>query len=154
MDDVEYISELFIGMVAGPQNKKDTLEDYYIDYDKVMPEEAAWGDQFRAAREMIIGALSADDIRAWSGKSDFYSLFLAFGNLAKNNVKLTKAQRTDVRDALMDFRKKVDQAKKKGAKPATGDVGAYAEAVTRAATDLARRETRLEILERLIEEQL
>jgi hypothetical protein len=54
---------------------------------------------------------------------------------------------TEVADELMTFRKLVDEAKKKDTKKkfAKG-VAEYAEAVTRAATDLGRRETRLSIL--------
>jgi hypothetical protein len=29
MEDVEYITELFVGLVGGPQDKKKALDDYY-----------------------------------------------------------------------------------------------------------------------------
>lgn len=54
---------------------------------------------------------------------------------------------TEVADELMTFRKLVDEAKKKDTKKKFAkDVAEYAEAVTRAATDLGQRETRLSIL--------
>jgi flagellin-like hook-associated protein FlgL len=49
----------------------------------------------------------------------------------------------------------VDQAKRKDNKKKFGtDVEQYVEAVTRAATDLGRRETRLEILENRLQNAL
>jgi len=55
----------------------------------------------------------------------------------------------------MSFRKKVDQAKRKDNKQSfSKDVQDYAEAVTRASTDLGRRETRLNILEAVIDKAL
>lgn len=151
MDDVEYISELFIGTVAGPQNKKDTLEDFYDDYNKDMPEEASWRHTFESTRDLIASVLTTADIKAWSGKSDFYTLFLAFSTLISKGVKLPVSKRSALREALMKFRSSVDLAKKKDAKPASGDVGEYVDAVTRAASDLSRRATRLNIVERLID---
>jgi hypothetical protein len=150
MHDVEFVSELLVGMMAGPQNKKDTLDDYYEDYEREMPDEDLWRSRFQSVVALMTSVLDRDDIRAWSGKSDFYSLFLAFAELAKKS-RLTPAKRAAVRDGVMRFRKKVDVAKRRGSEPAKGDVGAYAEAVTRAASDLARRTTRLEILERVIQ---
>lgn len=154
MEDVEFVSELFIGMIAGPQNKKDSLENYYEDYEKEMPDEAAWQARFHAARNLLVATLDRDDIRSWSGKSDFYSLFLAFAGLAESHPRLATTKRVAVADALMKFRKSVDAAKKRDAKPATGAVGAYVEAVTRAASDLSRRTTRLELLEKVIAKAL
>jgi Protein of unknown function DUF262 len=154
MEDVEFVSELFVAMVAGPQNKKDTLDSYYEDYESEMPEGEAWQTQFLAAQSMLTSVLEQDDVRAWSGRSDFYSLFLAFVELSKKRSKLVPAKRTSVREALMRFRKSVDAAKKRDAKPATGDLAAYVEAVTRAASDLSRRTARLDILERVIAKAL
>ena len=33
MEDVEFISELFIALLAGPQDKKRSLENYYEDFE-------------------------------------------------------------------------------------------------------------------------
>jgi hypothetical protein len=149
MEDVEFVSELFIGVLAGPQNKKDTLDSYYMDYEHEMPDRDAWRARFEETRAMLASVLSANGVRAWSGKSDFYALFLAFADLTARNKKLSPAKRTSLREALMRFRSSVDAAKKRDATPATGDIGQYVEAVTRAASDLSRRTTRLEVLERV-----
>src|SRR5262245_43416129 len=147
MEDVEYISELFIGLVAGPQDKKSTLDDYYDDYEAEMPEASRWEQRFARTRQMLESVLSEKEIRAWSGKSDFYSLFLAFGNVSEPDLRSPR-RKDAIRKRLMDFRTKVDQAKKKtNTKGFAQEVHQYADAVTRAATDAGRRELRLQILD-------
>jgi hypothetical protein len=147
MEDVEFISELFVGVIAGPQDKKKSLDEYYTNFDALMPLESEWCQSFQETRDLIESLLSVEEIRSWSGKSDFYSLFLALGGLTEK--KLTSKQRKTIRAELASFRAQVDQAKRKdNKKKFPNDVHEYAEAVTRAATDLGRREARLRILEK------
>jgi hypothetical protein len=146
MEDVEFISELFVGLVAGPQDKKKSLDEYYGNFDGSMPLESEWVQSFEGTRDLIRSLLSEDEIRAWSGKSDFYSLFLTLAPLAKR--RLAVSEKKAIKSELSTFRKQVDQAKRKdNDKRFAADVHEYAEAVTRAATDLGRRETRSRILE-------
>lgn len=150
MEDVEYISELFIGLIAGPQDKKKTLEDYYEDYEAEMPDAHPWTSKFLATRELIVQVLKPASVRAWSGKSDFYSLFLAFGNFSAKDFRFLQ-RRKAVRARLQKFRLEVNQAKRKDNKEVfSQEVHSYADAVTRAASDVARRELRQSILERII----
>jgi hypothetical protein len=154
MDDVEFLSELLIGMIAGPQNKKDTIDRYYSDYDEEAPDEDRWRLRFHSTKAMLTSVLNRDEIRGWSGKSDFYGLFIAFSGVAAKYLKLSPPKRIRIHDSLMKFRKAVDTAKRRGAEQVRGDVGAYTEAVTRAASDISRRTTRVEILERIIAKAL
>jgi len=150
MEDVEFISELFVGIIAGPQNKKDSLDDYYNDYEHDMPDEAGWRSHFEATKAMLTLVLPIADLRAWGGKSDFYTLFQAISGLSKDRTKLSAAKKTALRESLMKFRHSVDAGKKKNAKISNTDVSKYVEAVTRAASDLSRRTARLEVLEGVI----
>jgi len=148
MEDVEYITELFVGLIAGPQDKKKTLDDYYADFDAKMPHRSEWVERFEQVRDFIKSLLNRGDLRNWSGKSDFYTLFLALAPFAERRPRLTAADKAKLRAELAVFRSQVDQAKRKDNKKKFGaDVEEYVEAVTRAATDLGRRETRLRILE-------
>ena len=84
-----------------------------------------------------------NDVRAWRGKSDFYTLFLAFADLVEDDVRLTRAITQRIRSALADFHDAVKVAKRKDNKKKFAKrVHMYAEAVSRAATDLSRRNTR------------
>ncbi len=141
MEDVEYISELFIAMMAGPQNKKASIDQYYDDFDDDFPDESKWRTRFENVRALIGTTLRSEDLRRWSGKSDFYTLFVAFDKHVDSTW--TKAQRDRVAKALVDFKTHVDQAKRKdNVKRFPRNIREYAEAVTRAATDVARRLTR------------
>lgn len=153
MEDVEFISELFVGLVAGPQDKKKSLDEYYENFDGSMPHESEWVRTFDATRDLIETLFPAEEIRRWNGKSDFYTLFLALAPLTKR--RLSTNEKGAIRAELGSFRVQVDQAKKKDNKKSfAADVHEYAEAVTRAATDLGRREARLRILEKRITKAL
>jgi|SRR5579864_427625 len=155
MQDVEFISELFVALIAGPQDKKNTLDEYYGNFDGAMPEQTEWIARFERTRDFIRTLLNPEEIRAWNGKSDFYTLFLAMAPLAERVPKLTATEKDAVRSHLAAFRSSVDQAKRKDNKRQfPRDVHDYAEAVTRAATDLGRREMRLQILEARIAKAL
>jgi len=148
MQDVEFISELFVAMIAGPQDKKKTLEEYYSNFEASMPEEVEWIGRFERVRDFVRSLIPRDELRAWRGKSDFYTLFLALAPLAERIPRLTINEKAVVRTQLRSFRNEVDQAKRKdNRKKFADDIHAYAEAITRAATDLGRREERLRILE-------
>jgi hypothetical protein len=107
-----------------------------------------WFAKFERVRDFISTLFSTEELRTWRGKSDFYTLFLALAPLAERTPKLTINERDAVRSALRLFRTQVDQAKRKdNQRKFAGDIHEYAEAVTRAASDLGRRNARLEILE-------
>lgn len=152
MQDVEFISELFVALIAGPQDKKKTIEDYYANFEASMPEEIEWISRFERVRDFVRSTIPRDELRAWRGKSDFYTLFLSLAPLAERIPRLTINEKVVVRTQLQLFRNEVDQAKRKdNRKKFADDVHAYAEAITRAATDLGRREERLRILEARLE---
>jgi hypothetical protein len=155
MQDVEFISELFVALIAGPQDKKKTLEEYYGNFEASMPEEVEWISRFERVRDFVRSLMPRDELRAWRGKSDFYTLFLALAPLAERIPRLTIHEKAVVRTQLHLFRTEVDQAKRKdNRKKFADEIHAYAEAITRAATDLGRREERLRILEARLHDAL
>jgi uncharacterized protein DUF262 len=150
MRDVEFISELFIGLVAGPQDKKKTLDDYYENFERSMPDEAKWTARFNATKGLVDSVMGSE-VPAWSGASDFYTLFLLFGALSEKTQLLSDRKKKAIRQALTTFRQRVDTAKRKdNKKQFQANIMDYVEAVTRAASDVGRREARLRILEALI----
>jgi hypothetical protein len=111
MEDVEFISELFVGLIAGPQDKKKSLGDYYENYDGSMPQAREWVDTFEGTRDLLEIIFPTQDLQKWNGKSDFYTLFLALAPYSKR--KLTGREKSAIRNELQAFREQVDQAKKK-----------------------------------------
>ena len=155
MDDVEFISELFIQLMAGPQDKKKTLETYYEDYDLEFPDAEYWQQRFTATTDLIDVTLGVALTRKWSGRSDFYSLFGLFGRFVESGKKFKKAEREILQTTLSSFKRDVNQAKRRdNKKEFSENIHEYADAVTRAATDITRRVRRLEILEARVKRAL
>src|SRR5207249_1211061 len=42
MQDVQFVSEILVGLIAGPQHKTETLDDYYEMYEASFPEQSSW----------------------------------------------------------------------------------------------------------------
>lgn len=146
MTDAEFVSELLVGLIAGPLNKKDGLDDYYSDYDEYFPDRKYWESKFIETREIVEYA-TRGDLSKWKTKTEFYSLFLACARFAIDGESLP----TGAQDRLEAFREVADRAKRKGQAGNFPDfIIEYAEAATRASTDLSRRVKRIEVVEEII----
>jgi len=148
MIDAEFVSELIVAFLHGPQNKKLSLDKWYETYETEFPDLA----KVETAFATVIGELQAvlpglKDTR-WRKKSDFYSLFLCFAQHAEK-LPLSKGSRATASKVLQRFGLEVDVYISAGGK-ATVYVKAYADAVERAASDLANRKARSEVLEGLL----
>ena len=104
--DVEYISELLAAMISGVQDKKETLDDFYIGY-------ANWkkGDKERTVSrfttalrelELIFSSehLSISNTR-FRQKADFYSLFLVVEAFASQGKTVEGKELTPLRQDFM-----------------------------------------------------
>jgi hypothetical protein len=148
MLDVEFISELTIGLLHGPQNKKASLEKWYPAYEKEFPERARVESVFRAVLGEIGHLLPSISATRWRKKSDFYSLFLVLAGRAAE-LPLSKHGRSKISNALIKFGDSVTEFLSKGG-AATKAVKVYSDAVERAASDLANRKARSEALESVL----
>lgn len=147
MLDVEYVSELLVGLMAGPLNKKIGLDEYFSDYDSEFPDQRYWKKVINNIRELI-DLHVGDNLRTWKSKTEFYTLFLTIGLY----VREANALPENASESLLAFRNVIDRAKKKDTKEKFPDwVTDYKEAVTRAATDLSRRISRIQILAGVLE---
>lgn len=151
MLDVEFISELLVALIAGPLEKKEGIEAFYADYDDEFPDKDKWHRKFLSARtltEQLVGS----SFGKWSGKTEYYSLFVASA-WAQSDGKAPKGSALEsAKLRLSRFRTKADQAKSRGnGRQFAEYIHAYADAATRASTDLARRIARINIVQSLIE---
>jgi hypothetical protein len=151
MLDIEYVSELMVAMMHGPQNKKYGLEQAFQAYDEVIPDKHKWLRRFESARAMTIRLVPDLPSRRWCGKSDYYSLFLALDNLGEKGY-LPASKESTVKKKLREFGEAVTKELTKGAAQTarTRAARAYAKAVERAASDKGRREIRQRILIELL----
>ncbi len=145
MLDVEFISELAIGVMHGPQNKKLSLERWYQVYEEEFPQrdelETTFADVLGELDQLLPGLVKS----RWSKKSDFYTLFLY---LAERRAELPFA--SEVRNAttndLVEFAREVDRVLRldpRQSAEVVSTVLTYARSVQRAASDLGNRRARV-----------
>ena len=151
MIDAEFVAELLVGLISGPLDKKHGLDDFFADYDDEFPDADIWKRTFKKVRTLAYNFCSGD-LTGWRSKTEFYSLFLACGQLLDTG-SLPKAPEAErVMDSLSTFRAKADQAKKKDRASGLPQYCLdYAEAVTRASTDLGRRLYRISVVASIIQ---
>jgi hypothetical protein len=154
MLDVEYISELAVGVLHGPQDKKKKLDDYYQRYETTFEEKDIVRETFQKTTAEISVVLNVRGTR-WRRKSDFYSLFLVMA--AHSSVfPLSRDARTRAANDLNAFADRVTEFLKIDLENADAveqwprNVARYGIAVERAASDLASRRARQEVLEELL----
>ena len=151
MLDIEFMAELFVGIVHGPQNKKSTLDGMFELYESGIPDKKASLKRFEDARNATAALVPKLRETRWRGKSDYYSLFLACDHLLQRGAlrasRLTAAIRT--LDAFGDaVSARLTKEGTKGSVPRL--VKKYAVAVEKAASDKDRRETRHRVLVELL----
>ncbi len=135
MLDSEYITELVIGYLHWPQNKKDNIDNYYRQYAAGFPFKDDVIRRFSEVLEYLSKVFPSPRMSGtrWYRKSDFYTLFLA---IARGKIPTDTANIERLREELKEFSAIV----KAPATPGEPDsVQLYREAVERAATDRARR---------------
>ncbi|MEV0906075.1 DUF262 domain-containing protein [Streptomyces hokutonensis] len=85
MQDVEYVSELYIISMSGIQEGKDYLDDYYALNDKEIKDEASTDERFIAVQDYLRRVNEATPLKSsrFSNVADFYSLWASIGDLHK-----------------------------------------------------------------------
>lgn len=146
MLDVEFVSELAVAFLHGPQNKKLTLEKWFETYEATFPDR----ERIIAVFAKVLGELTQviPDLpqTRWRKKSDFYSLFLLLA-AHEDALPLSKNARKELGALLHRFAERVDKyLAHRSVAPKV--VSAYAEAVERAASDLSNRRSRSAALEK------
>lgn len=148
MLDVEFISELTIAMLNGPQNKKAKLEEYYKIYEESFDEKQMVEDSFSLILNEIVKILPNITQTRWSKKTDFYTLFLVLAE-HKEYLPLPKQDKEKLAEKLNEFSSLADQflkAKGENVEKIHSAVKKYCSGI-RASTDLNSRKNRSAALE-------
>jgi hypothetical protein len=148
MVDIEYISEIAVAILHGHQNKKETLDKYYAEYE----EEFEAKEELVSIFQKVIFELEQlyPDIKnsRWRKKTDFYSLF-AFLATKIDSIPLNAEQRIDIRRTLDAFASDVTRALSTDDNlqgEFSDDVRDYAKSI-RASSDVGNRKRRHTALE-------
>jgi hypothetical protein len=154
MGDVEFVAELLIGAIHGPQGGSPTAIDsfytMYEDYDDQIPNERTIQRQFSLTWTLLDTTIEQLSQR-WRNKTDFYSLFLASAAILSRGQTIN--DQVQLADTLNAFAAEVDQAIAQDAAKVSEQATNYARAVQKGVNGKSRRAERhaalLEVLEPL-----
>ena len=149
MRDIEFVSDLVIGVLHGPQSGSTaTLDDYYEmyeDYDREFPEQRECRRRFYRSLELIQEILP--DIRStrWVNKTDFYSLFVAMAHQLRDHI-LPGDEFEGLREELDSFADDIAKYQKDENARVREEIEDYVEAMRRGSSDRHRRGVRHQAL--------
>jgi hypothetical protein len=153
MIDHEYLSELAIAYLHGPQNKKDRLDHYYQLYEERFEDRERLIKTFRKVTAEIGQLIIRLSGTRWKKKSDFYTLFLALAPM-EDEFPWSADRRTEISQRLADFGARVDSLLRleedEWGTQQDENVVAYARNVARAASDRANRVARAKAFSRFV----
>lgn len=177
MLDVEFISELAIGLLHGPQNKKQSLDTWYAVYEKEFEE----ASHLEMVFDKVLGEMTqlVPNVHRtrWRKKSDFYTFFLVLASherllpFSSDHRQLASERLNTFQQQVTEYIREIAPKALVGIEEADGEeeivslrevpsgpveakysreVVQYAAAVQRAASDLANRRIRASQLESLL----
>lgn len=145
MNDIEFVSELFIGIMHGPQggSAKDINEYYerYEDYEDEFPGQKEVKGLFELTLKTIKKLLPNIKETRWGNKTDFYTLFIAIGTQLRTNTLPANAI-SNLRKTVVNFGEKVSKRLADENARASKEVVRYVRAVEKGANDKKRRADR------------
>lgn len=154
MGDFEYISELLIGVLHGPQGGSSAVIDEYYriyeDYEYEFPEQRRARKFFEQTLDVVRGVFpNIKDVPRWGNKTDFYTLFVGIASLLKTH-ELPKKAYKNVGTSLTEFAEQVNVRLGDEDAKASANVVSYVRAVEKGANDKARRADRHEAVLKVV----
>lgn len=90
--DVEYVSELLAAMIGGIQDKKSSLDDFYVEYSnwdaKHKDDTVSRVNKIFKEIDLIFGDSFPISKTRFKQKADFYTLFLAIDSFVQNGLSV------------------------------------------------------------------
>lgn len=142
MMDTEYVSELAIAVLHGHQNKKESIDKYYQEYEVEFEQK----DELTETFQKVIFELEQllPDIKStrWKKKTDFYSLFLYLASHVEI-LPLPTEVRAEVRMSLDEFAASINRylSSESDGASFSQQVNDYGKSI-RASSDLGNRKRR------------
>jgi len=149
MKDLEFVSNLVIGVLHGPQGgASKVVDDYYQrheDYDDEFPEQRRTNELFTKTLKTVQGLIPEIKGCRWGNMTDFYTLFVAIASQLRTK-SLPQKRFTAVVEALGDFETQVDRRLSDETAKVSENAINYVRAVEKGANDKKRRADRQEAL--------
>ncbi|MBI2927856.1 MAG: DUF262 domain-containing protein [Verrucomicrobia bacterium] len=157
MGDVEFVSELLIGVLHGPQaGSAGVIDEYYRqyeDYEDEFPEQRRAQKTFDENLRAIQQFLPNIKETRWSNKTDFYTLFVAVA-FVQRPLDLSTVTVKQVRNALDKFETEVNRRLADEDAKVSKEAVEFVRAVEKGANDKQRRAARHGALLRVLSEHL
>lgn len=153
MGDIEFVSELVIGAMHGPQDGSqkviDSYYEQYEDYDLEFPGQRKARSLYKQTLEtMQLIFPDIPDYR-WGNKTDFYTLFTAIASFLR--TKELVGERIElIRNRLIQFAKQVDARLSDEEASVPESAIEYVSAVEKGANAKQRRAKRHEIMKKML----
>jgi hypothetical protein len=147
MKDIEFVSELVIGTIDGPQGSV-VLDDYYLQYETYQDEFPKQRDikrLFDKTLRTIQAVLPEIKDTRWRNRTDFYSLFVATAHLLREN-NLPESRFARLRSTLSEFGRRVDSKIADEDEQVPENIAEYARAAEKGSNEKSRRAARHEAL--------
>lgn len=144
MIDHEFISELAIAYLHGPQNKKDKLNTYYQLYEEQFEAGPDLEVAFRKVTSEITRFFPLLVGSRWKKKSDFYTMFLEFARI-NDRLPLDERELDEAAERVLELGRRVDSLLRLDEgewEKQDENVVRYARNVARAASDRGSRTAR------------
>ena len=149
MRDIEFVSDLLIGVLHGPQSgNTKTLDDYYAvyeDHEREFPQQRECRRRFTHTLELIQEMLP--DIRStrWSNRTDFYTLFVTTSHLLRTHF-LPYDRMESARKQLDEFAGDITKFQEDESTSVSEEIISYVDAIRRGSSDRHRRGVRHQTL--------
>jgi len=146
MRDAEYVSELLMAMLWGPQDKKKRLDECYAKYETMEEDQK---ETLRRSFLYIIGKIKEilPDLKTtrFKNKGDFYSLFYAFYEF-RNTGYFFPSDSTPIRETLIEIHKSASL----GLNSPDPSIIKYYEGCLNSPDSLRNRRYRIELIKNLL----
>lgn len=142
MKDIEFVSELFVLVIDGPQDQQKTLDDFYANYDVEFPEKRKFMHRFRSVLQSILSIETVLRETRFAKKADFYGMFGAICLAIRSTpIDLRHAERA-LRELDAELQKEPEDMNEMGTK--------YYSTVIEGQNKIAKRQFRIQMLTDLI----
>lgn len=145
MNDVEFVAELLIGIMHGPQaGTPKVIDDYYLQYEDLegdFPAERTTKRLFNRVISDLDELLPELRTTRWHNKNDFYTLFVVLAVMAESK-QLPRINRDALHGSLVEFSANVSSLVADETSSGTPEVRNYYRNVIKGANDKARRAAR------------
>ena len=149
MRDIEFISDLLIGVLHGPQSSSaKTVDDYYAtyeDFSREFPGQRDCKRRFERSLELLQEMFVDIRTTRWSNRTDFYTLFVAMAHQLREHI-FPLENLKDLECALNAFEVDIRGYQETGVRNPNEHVVAYVEAMRRGSSDRFRRGVRHQVM--------